>query len=67
MPAARVDTSEATELERIEQWRAAALARAGFSAEQATTLAARHDVDLHTATDLVAAGCPPDVAFDILV
>ena len=67
MPAADVHTPELTELERIERWRAQELVRAGFSPSHAATLAARHDVDLHFAIDLVGTGCPPDVAFKILV
>ena len=30
-------------------------------------LAARHDVDLHRAVELVQQGCPADLAFKILV
>ena len=67
MPAADVHTPERTEIERIEHWRAQELERAGFSPANAATLASRHDIDLHSATDLVGLGCPPDVAFKILV
>ena len=67
MPAADIHTPDSTELERIEQWRAAELERAGFSASHAATLAGRHDIDLHFAIDLVGLGCPPATAFEILV
>ena len=56
-----------TEIERIEGWRAEELERAGFQPSQAGRIAARHDVDLHTATDLLARGCPPELALQILL
>lgn len=55
------------ELEQVERWRAERLKRAGYSAEGAAALAARHDVDLHHAIDLVEAGCPAEVALRILI
>lgn len=65
MPAAELHTKEA-ELERIERWRAERLERAGYPPDDAAELAGRLDVDLHTATDLLENGCPPDVAVRIL-
>jgi hypothetical protein len=65
MPAAEVH--EESEIERIEHWRAEELERAGFSPAHASKLAARHDVDLHRAVELVQRGCPADLAFKILV
>jgi hypothetical protein len=62
-----VDEYIETELERVERWRADALERAGFSADAAASIAARQDVDLHSAIDLVERGCPPDVALRILL
>jgi hypothetical protein len=56
-----------TELERVERWRAQALVRAGYDAAGAADLAARLDIDLHTATDLLDRGCPPDLALRILL
>jgi len=56
-----------TELERIEQWRAEELERAGFEPRAAATIAARHDIDLHRATDLVRKGCAPELALEILL
>jgi hypothetical protein len=55
------------ELERIESWRAEELRRAGYDADQVAALAPRHDIDLHTAVDLVRGGCPHDLALDILL
>jgi hypothetical protein len=62
-----VDEYIETELERVERWRADALERAGFSADAAASIAARQDVDLHSAIDLLERGCPPDVAVRILL
>ena len=56
-----------TELERIEQWRAEELERVGYPRRDARQLAARHDVDLHLAIDLVRQGCPVPVALQILL
>jgi hypothetical protein len=67
MPAADVKHPVETESERVERWRAQELERAGYSADAAAKLAARPDVDLHRAVDLLGQGCPPAVAVDILL
>ena len=67
MPAAQDHLTEATELERIERWRADELIRVGYDAEQAMTLAVRHDIDLRAAASLLEKGCPPDLALRILL
>jgi hypothetical protein len=67
MAAADLEIKVDTELERIERWRAEELERAGYDREQAALIAARHDVDLHSAADLVRQGCPPDLALNILL
>ena len=51
MPAAH-DIVE-TELERVERWRTAELMRVGFPGDDAVRLAARLDVDLHEAIELI--------------
>jgi hypothetical protein len=56
-----------SELERIEQWRAQELERAGFPPLDAARIAQRHDVDLHLAIDLISQGCPHSVALQILL
>jgi hypothetical protein len=56
-----------TEIERVEQWRAEELERAGYGIREAAELAARHDVDLHLATELLARGCPSELALEILL
>jgi hypothetical protein len=55
-----------TELERVERWRTAELMRVGFAGDDAVALAARTDVDLHQAIELVQRGCPPELAVRIL-
>lgn len=56
-----------TELERVERWRADELMRAGYDPSAALDLAARLDIDLHTATSLLERGCPADLAAQILL
>ena len=64
-------TTAATEIrdetEAIEAWRAEALERAGYRATDAATIAIRHDIDLHLATDLLQMGCPAELALRILL
>jgi hypothetical protein len=67
MAAADLDVKTDTELQRIERWRAEELERAGYDRKQAAELAARHDVDLHVAVDLLRQGCSPDLALSILL
>jgi hypothetical protein len=66
MPAAHDTELVETELERVERWRASELMRTGFSGDDAVALAARTDVDLHEAIELVRRGCPPELAIRIL-
>ena len=56
-----------TEAERVERWRVEALEKVGYDPESAMQLAARNDVDLHQAVELVEAGCPPELALQILL
>jgi hypothetical protein len=65
MPA--VEEIVETELERVERWRADELMRAGFDPSSAVELAARLDIDLHAATELVDRGCSPELALQILL
>jgi hypothetical protein len=67
MPAADVRHPTETENERVERWRAQELERAGYPPEAAAKLAARTDVDLHGAVDMLANGCPAEVALRILL
>ena len=67
MSAAELDLHVETESERIERWRAEALERAGYEPRMAAELASRLDIDLHLATDLIAAGCSQELAVQILL
>lgn len=67
MAATDIYLADPTEVERIERWRAEELERAGFEPRAAGRLAVRHDVDLHSAIDLLLRGCPPDLALKILL
>ena len=48
------------------EWRLEQLERAGYKGTRAQELAARVDVDLNVACDLLAQGCPEETAFAIL-
>jgi hypothetical protein len=67
MPAADVKHPVESENERVARWRAEELERAGYSRDAAAQLAARPDVDLHQAVDLLGQGCPAEVALQILL
>jgi hypothetical protein len=66
MTAAELHIPE-SENERVERWRAEELERVGYDQESAARLAARHDVDLHRAIELLRQGCPPETALRILL
>lgn len=63
-----MDTAQAglTEQERVERWRADTLFEAGYPAVVALELAAASSVDVHQAVELLAQGCPVEVAVEIL-
>jgi hypothetical protein len=67
MTAAELNVVTETELERVEHWRAQELIRAGYEPSDAVALAARHDIDLHRAVELITQGCPYELAIDILI
>lgn len=67
MTAANVNVITESELDRIIRWRGEELERAGYATEGAAAIAARLDVDLHEAIDLVKRGCPADIAVRILL
>jgi hypothetical protein len=67
MPAAEINLDVETELERVEHWRAEELVRAGYAPNDAVALAARHDIDLHFAVELIRQGCPYETAIEILI
>jgi hypothetical protein len=67
MTAVELQIPTETELERVEHWRAEELVRAGFDPSDALALAARHDIDLHFAVELIEQGCPYETAIEILI
>ena len=67
MTAAEITLDEETEAGRVVDWRRAELERAGYDGPHATEIAARVDVDLHVAVDLLRRGCPPETALQILL
>jgi hypothetical protein len=62
-----IDVRDRSEIEQVEHWRATELERAGYPAEAAARIAARHDVDLHYARQLLERGCSPELALKILL
>jgi hypothetical protein len=67
MTAADLQIENHTELDRVEHWRAEELVRAGYDPSDAVALAARHDIDLHLAVELIEQGCPYETAIEILI
>jgi hypothetical protein len=53
--------------EDAEGWRFEQLVAVGFDVSDAWLLAIDPDVDLHQALDLLASGCPPELALQILI
>jgi hypothetical protein len=51
----------------VVEWRFATLTRSGYDVDGAAAIAARFEIDLHCAADLVTRGCPPDLALRILL
>jgi hypothetical protein len=56
-----------TEAEKVEAWRLETLLEAGCPVAIAEQLAHAGDVDLHQAADLLAHGCPAELAAEILL
>lgn len=56
-----------SENDKVEAWRLLTLVQAGYPVADAEQVAARHDIDLHRAVELVAGGCPPELAAAILL
>ena len=55
-----------TERAKVESWRLHVLIEAGYPLPLAERLAGS-EADLHTAVDLVSAGCTPETAAEILL
>ena len=56
-----------SEQELVERWRAEELERAGYPPQAAFELAARSDVDLHLAAELLTKCCSTELALQILL
>ena len=50
----------------VDEWRFRQLLAAGWPEQEALLLAARHDVDLHQACELLDRGCDAELAWQIL-
>jgi hypothetical protein len=59
-------TIDTTERDKVESWRLHVLIEAGFPLSLAERVAVS-EADLHTAVDLVDAGCTPKTAAEILL
>ena len=59
-------TAALTERAKVESWRLHVLIEAGYPLALAERVAAS-EADLHLAVDLVAAGCTPETAAEILL
>lgn len=60
-------TEMESEAARVERWRLQTLIDAGYPVPLADRLAARPEVDLHQAVELVKRDCPPEIAARILL
>ena len=61
------ETEVLDEIDQVVAWRAEQLELAGYGAAAAAELAARQDVDLHAAAELLTSGCAPELALKILL
>jgi len=52
---------------RVESWRLHVLMEAGYPLPLAERLAANEMVDLHRAVEMIASGCTPETAAEILL
>jgi hypothetical protein len=59
--------SESSERAKVESWRLHVLMEAGYTLSLAERIAAKEDVDLHRAVELIEAGCTPETAAEILL
>jgi hypothetical protein len=61
------ETEVLDELDQVVAWRAEQLELAGYGAAAAAELAARQDVDIHIAAELLSSGCAAELALKILL
>ncbi len=67
MTAVQFEELETPVVEVVLRWRFEELLRAGYDAGSAMILASHVEVDLHAATSLLARGCPPETAMQIVL
>ncbi len=67
MTAAQFEELETPEVEAVLRWRFEELVRAGYDPGSALILASHVEVDLHAATGLLARGCSPEMALQIVL
>jgi hypothetical protein len=67
MTAAQFEELETPEVEAVLRWRFEELVRAGYDPGSALILASHVEVDLHHATGLLARGCSPEMALQIVL
>lgn len=67
MSAAELETTDSSEIDRVEQWRREELERAGYDSKSAFVLATTLEIDLHAAVDLLKKDCSVDLALAILL
>ena len=67
MTAAQFEELESPEVEAVLRWRFEELVRAGYDPGSALILASHVEVNLHDATRLVARGCSPEIALQIVL
>ncbi len=63
---AQIAETDGSERSKVESWRLHVLMEAGYPLPLAEKLAGSH-VDLHHAVELLAAGCRPELAAEILL
>lgn len=66
MTAAQLEQKNET-ADEVLHWRFEQLVQAGYATREARLVSARVDVDLHQAVDLIARGCPNELALSILL
>ena len=64
---AEIRSAERVESREVVAWRFDELLEAGYSWDAAAQLAVDRRIDLHSALDLLAHGCPESTALRILV
>jgi hypothetical protein len=67
MTATEFEDLRVDEAAEVRAWRFEALVRSGYESDAAVVLAAKVEVDLHDAVDLIRRGCPPALAAQILL